>query len=588
VDGLTLLTSTTAFLLLLQSQAGIVEASILTALLVIPLMGLSIDLVNWLATLSLYPPHRLPRLRFDHGVPPDCRTMVVVPVILHRPADVDDVLKTAEANHVANADANVLFGFLVDFPDAPLQHMPEDAALLEKIIAGTRELNQRYAGGRANAFHVFPRERRWNEIEGKWMGWERKRGKICEFNRLVLKGAPTSYLVDDLGAEALAGIRFAIVLDADTRLPLGAAVRLIATMAHPLNAPVVDERDGSIVSGYTVIQPRIRTLVDYSRPTRYATWFRSGLFAATRYYPQDVHHCLFGDVVFCGKGIYDIAAFDRSQSGWIPENALLCHDHLEGMHGRVGLAWDVVLRDNFPENRVVYGRRAHRWIRGDWQVIRWVRSMVPTETGELRPSRLSLLNRWRLVENLRFTLLSLATFCALVMGWLLLPAPAAVAWTIAVLLIHANPMILAPLTSPIRAIGGQISWHRAWREMFEAAREECGRMLFVLAFLTYEVTTAADAIGRTLYRLFRGRKGMLEWTAAVEAARSVECGTPSVVWSEMRMATAATLLAAVAVVFLNPAAVVGAMPLLILWLLAPQFAYWTALPPSNGRPDRAP
>jgi len=239
------------------------------------------------------------------------------------------------------------------------------------------------------------------------MGWERKRGKLHELNLLLRGRGETAFSVHIGDLEVLGEIKYVITLDADTILPREGAQRLVATLAHPLNRAVFDPRSGAVVAGYTVLQPGVEITSTSANLSRFTRIFAGdvGLDLYTRAV-SNVYQDLFGEGIYIGKGIYDVDAFERSLAGRMPENSLLSHDLIEGIHGRVGLVTDVVLYEEYPPHYFVYLRRSRRWIRGDWQLLPWLLPWVPSVDNRPLPNTLSVIAQWKILDNLRRSLLS--------------------------------------------------------------------------------------------------------------------------------------------------------------------------------------
>jgi len=571
---LTTLQAAVCALVLIRAGAGTIPTTVLVLALLLPLLAMSVDLVNWVAWVLLHPPQKLPRIRFRNAIPDELRSLVVIPAMLHSVDDVDTILEMTEANYLSNRDPNIRFAILTDFPDGAQQQMAGDAPLLEAMTRGLQRLNERYGTSLDVVFSLLHRERQWNERQRAWMAWERKRGKIVELNELIVSGTTGGLQLRIGDLAAIRSVRYIISLDADTRLPMGVAARLIGTIAHPLNAARA-RADGSLARGFTVIQPRIRTVNGAASATPFASWFRSKQFTSALDYLQDVHQSLVGTSLYCGKGIYDVPAFHASLVERVPENALLSHDHFEGMHGRVGVALDVVISEDYPTNVLSFMRRLHRWTRGDWQVLPWLLPIVPSPGGRFVRTRFAPIDRWRIFENLRSSLLPVATLASLVLGWLLIPRHA-LAWTIALSAIYAHQAFVMPLAGPVRAAKGSISWHGLAGETMHRFAQQAGRLIFPLTFLGYQAVTVIDAVSRTLYRLFVSRRNLLEWTAAAQSARSIRM-TSSFMWRELRAGVLLTAAIAVVLAIQAPQSLPVAAPFLLLWLFAPQFAYWTGL-----------
>ena len=557
----------------------------------IPAVTVGVGLVTWLVT-QVSPPRTLPRLDFDSGVPSDCQTMVVVPALLSAARDVQTLTQQLELHYLRNSDPNVTFALLTDFADAPSRQMPEDASLIEAARSAVGRLNSLYQRDGRPPFYLFHRERRWNPAEDCWMGWERKRGKLAEFNRVLRGATDTSYVVTvgDLGR--LPEIRYVITLDADTVVMRESTQRLVATLAHPLNQAEfgpdgpVGPGGARVVAGYTILQPR----VDIQPMSANETWFArvfsgdTGLDLYTRA-ASDAYQDLFGEGIFVGKGIYDVDAFHRSLAGRIPENALLSHDLFEGIHGRAALVSDVVVLEDYPSHYLAHAMRALRWIRGDWQLLPWLAPRVPGEGGQRLPNRLTVIGYWKLLDNLRRSLLTPMLLALFVAAWVVLPGSALV-WS----LVAAFSLGVPVLTSLFNAVVGVarevIRGRTGGRPMvagigdqFRAVRLDVLRWLFTLTVLPFEAVSAVSAIAVTLWRVFVTHRRMLQWVTAARVARLFgNQRERSVVGVQMVPGPIAALLALVLVLWLAPWNLPVALPFLLAWLLSPEIAYRASQP----------
>jgi cyclic beta-1,2-glucan synthetase len=386
---------TLGFLVALHAWLPAGTAGVLLLLLVVlPLLGVSVSVVNWVVA-RFVGARTLPRMDFREGIPREYRTVVAVPMLLTTPEDIRGVVHTLEVNYQANPDPALTFALLSDHTDADEARLPGDDTLLEVARSEIARLNRLYGEGEAGPFLLLHRGRRFNPGEGRWMGWERKRGKLHDLNSLLL-GHPSELWLAEGDGERLQGVPFVLTLDADTLLPRGAAPRLVGTLAHPLNRPKVGP-GGRIRTGYSVLQPRLEILPEAGGGSPFLRIFGGvqglDLYAHAAF---DVYQDLFDEGIFAGKGIYDVAAFEASLSGRVPDNTILSHDLFEGSHGRAGLVSDVILLEDFPGHPLVHARRAHRWVRGDWQLLPWLAPRVPMADGRKGPNVLSLLSRWKI------------------------------------------------------------------------------------------------------------------------------------------------------------------------------------------------
>jgi cyclic beta-1,2-glucan synthetase len=534
----------------------------------LPLSELAINLVNLILTAEI-PPRPLPKLALREGIPPSLRTMVVVPAIIDSLGRVAALIDDLEVRFLGNRDAHLHFGLLSDFADASEASRAQDDALLAYARAGIDTLNERYGAGR---FYLFHRERRWNEGEQRWMGWERKRGKLSEFNRLLRGASDTSFTVIHGDRTILASIRFVITLDSDTQLPMEAARRLVGALAHPLNLPRFDPVAGRVTEGYGVLQPRVGVNLVSANRSVFAKVY-SGHVGIDPYTTavSDVYQDLFQEGSYVGKGIYHVDAFEAALANRVPENALLSHDLFEGSYARAGLCTDIHVVDDYPTHYLAFTARLHRWARGDWQIARWLWRTVPDASRRPVRNTLPAIARWKILDNLRRSLMAPALMVLLVTGWTILPGSALI-WTIMAALVLAFPAYVQvgrSLSGRVRGvpIAQHISAERD--NVVTSARQS----LLSAAFLAHQAWLMGDAIGRTLFRLLVSRRQLLEWVTADRFAGLTH--TPSHVFRSMWAAPVLALAAAVLVAVLSPGRLLLALPVIVLWVISPTIAYLT-------------
>jgi cyclic beta-1,2-glucan synthetase len=547
-------------------------------LMALPASELAIALVQRLAARGA-PPRRLPRLDFAAGIPDDARTMVVVPTLLTSVRAVGELVEHLEVLALGNLDPRIHFAILGDFVDAPAREMPEDGAILEAARAGIERLNARFGEGSAGRFYLFHRVRQWNPGEGVWMGWERKRGKLEEWNRVLRGATDTSFTVQVGDLSILGSVRYCLTLDSDTRLPRDAARRLIGIATHPLNRARFDARLGRVTEGYGILQPRVSVTMASAAGSLFARLYagHTGVDPYTTAV-SDTYQDLFGEGIFTGKGLYDVDAFMAALKGRVPENALLSHDLFEGLYARTALVTDVEVVDDYPSSVLVHARRQHRWVRGDWQILRWLFPWVPSASGFTR-NRLPLVSRWKIFDNLRRSLVAPATVALLFLGWAFLPG-SAVAWTAAILAAVAFP--LYPLI--LQAASGprpQQPWRVFLRATWEDGRTALAQVLLQLTFLASQAYERSHAIALTLVRLTATQRRLLEWeTAAASAARGTDVtrATPRPFLLEMIASPLLALAGLLLLLAVRPGALPAALPLLALWAAAPLIAYALSRP----------
>ncbi|HVH40075.1 MAG TPA: glucoamylase family protein, partial [Gemmatimonadaceae bacterium] len=559
---------------LLPSAVAIWLPVVLVAFL--PAADIAVNVINQLVTAFL-PPRTLPKLDLPvHGVPPEYRTAVVIPTLFANIDGVHEALSNLESQFLANREAHLHFAVLSDYTDAETETTPHDAAVIAAAEQGVRALNARYAPRDQDAFYLFHRPRRWNQKQGVWMGWERKRGKLAEFNRFLRGGADGAFSLVIGDVPTIRQVRYVITLDSDTVLPPEAAPALIGALAHPLNRAVYDEERRKVVAGYGIIQPRVGISLASAHRSRFAA-LHSGHPGVDPYTTavSDVYQDLYGEGSFTGKGIYDVDAFERATHGRFPENTLLSHDLIEGNYARAGLATEISVHDDYPTRYLTWSRRKHRWIRGDWQLLPWITSRVPGPDGPER-NRLGILSRWKILDNLRRSLTEISQLLLIVAGWTFLPG-SPFRWTLLGLGAIAAPWIVSLLLAVVRP-----PREKSWRAYYDAVGQDAivslRQFAVAVIFLPHQATLSVDAIVRTLWRMGVTKRNLLEWQTA-SLTEKATAGSAQQVWKAMWPAVALTLVLAAVALRESPAV----LPLVLLWLAAPAIAHALGAPPTRRR-----
>ncbi|HRH61210.1 MAG TPA: cyclic beta 1-2 glucan synthetase, partial [Chitinophagaceae bacterium] len=440
-----LLTFSIAFLLFLKAYTDDEKTGLLVGvgiLSVISASHLALLLVNWITTI-LVQPKQLPRMDYSSGIPNDQRTLVAIPAMLTDLEQTEKLVEELEVRFLANRDPNLLFALLTDFKDADEESLPEDEGLVAFAVKKIEALNSKYGRKENDTFFFFHRPRKWNAKEGVWMGWERKRGKLAELNAL-LKGKEQSSFSVIIGEEKIyTTVKYVITLDTDTQLPREAAWKLTGIMAHPLNHAEYNAKKKRITEGYGVVQPRIAISLHGATRSLFSHMHEndSGIDPYTRV-TSDVYQDLFAEGSFIGKGIYDVDVFEKLLNNRFPENRILSHDLLEGAYTRCAFASDVQLYEEYPSSYSIDINRRHRWIRGDWQIANWFLNFVPDSKGRLRKNPVSALSRFKIFDNLRRSLVPVALFILLTMGWTILSS--GWFWTLCVTgIIFLSPVLIS-------------------------------------------------------------------------------------------------------------------------------------------------
>jgi len=526
----------------------------------------------------------LPGLDLRDGVPSHLRTMVAVPILLTTQAALEEQIERLEIHHLASPEGELYFALLSDWTDAATETVAGDDALLDAAVAGIASLNRRYGPAAAgDRFLLLHRRRVWNEGQKRWMGWERKRGKLHELNQLLRGAADTTFIA--VGGPPFtpppappAGVRYVITLDADTRMPRETARRLVGKMAHPLNHPRFDAGTRRIVEGYGVLQPRITPSLPIGREGSPFQRIFSSMSGIDPYSSavSDVYQDLFGEGSYTGKGIYDVDAFEAALDGRVLESTLLSHDLFEGTFARAGLVSDIEVVEEFPSRYDVAAARQHRWARGDWQLLPWILGRGDASVADRNTSALPLIGRWKMLDNLRRSLSAPASIAALLAGWTL-PLHAAAVWTGFVLSTIALSTLLPVLAAivPRRARTTARSHLRALAADVQLASSQTA---LLIVFLAHQAWLMADAIGRTLFRLLVTGRHLLDWVTAAQAKVSPRLDL-SGFYRQMEGGVALGILAAVVVWLVGSDAWPVAAPFVLAWIASPAIARWTSLSP---------
>ena len=555
---------------------------------IIGVSALAVPLVNLLVTLVL-PPRVLPRLDFSQGIPTVHRTIVIVPTLLSQLQEIDDLVEALEIRYLGNRDPNLFFALLTDFPDAPERTLPDDDALLAHVRAAIQALNETYREDRPCIFYLFHRPRVWNPYERLWMGYERKRGKLEQFNALLRGGEQTAFsdIVGD--ASILGSIKYVITLDTDTQLPREAACKLIGNIAHPLNRPVYDADKGRIVKGYAILQPHTSISLTSAGQSRFTKLFagESGIDPYTREV-SDVYQDIFGEGSFTGKGIYDVDAFRQAVDGRFPENLILSHDLLESGYARSALVTDVDLIEEHPASYAIEASRRHRWIRGDWQLAGWLLPRVPGPPGpngakaKWQPNPLTALSVWKILDNLRRSLVPPSLLTLLAGGWLFGPGSVWF-WTLLVAGVVFLPTLLGAVIELIRK-----PEERDWLVHLILTSKSVGHpivlALLSLVLLPYDTLIYLDAILRSGVRMLFTQRGLLLWHMRSYASRNAR-RTLAAFFLEMWIAPFLALALAFALWQIRPVEWFFWGPILLLWLISPVVGWWISVPLMFLEPD---
>ncbi|ADK16855.1 N,N'-diacetylchitobiose phosphorylase [Clostridium ljungdahlii DSM 13528] len=529
--------------------------------LFIPLSDIFISIFNWSVN-KLVKPRFIPKIEFRDGVPEKFSTVVVIPAIINDIKQVKKLIGDIEVYYLANEEKNLYFALLGDFKDSLEREEKDDKLIVDTALNEIEKLNKQYSQGQKDKFYFLSRFRKYNEKEGKWIGWERKRGKLMEFNSLIRGSDNTSYDVISGDIKNLYDVKYVITLDADTKLPKDTARFLIGAMAHPLNIPYLNRDGKKVIRGHGLMQPRVSVSVLSANKTLHSSIFsgETGIDVYTNAI-SDVYEDLFDEGIFTGKGIYDVDVFNSVLKGEIPENSVLSHDLLEGSYTRAALVTDIELVDGYPAYYNTSCKRLHRWVRGDWQLLPWL----------FKKSSLNRLSKWKIIDNLRRSIIAPSVMVLIIVSMTLFK-------NLNDFLVVAFVSILSPIlfdvsetvVSPIRGNGlsGKISNFKTVVEQF----------FLILSFLPYQAYLMLDAIIRTLYRLFISKKNLLQWQTAADAEATCKKGLESYLRS-MWIGSALGIIIAFLGFRSSVEDAVLVVPSCIIWIFSP----WIAFNISNER-----
>lgn len=525
--------------------------------LIVPCSEIVISILNWSIN-YLSTPRFVPKMELKDGIDEDNSTVVIIPTIINNKKRAEELVEHMEIYYLANKLDNLYFALLGDLKDSQKEKEDDDDEIIKFTLEQVKKLNKKYSSGKDDIFYYFCRPRKYNEKEAKWLAWERKRGKIMEFNNLLRGDKNTSFNFISGNIEKLKECKYVITLDADTKLPRNAARKLIGAMSHVLNQPVIDEKNKKVIRGYGLLQPRISVDVISANKTLYSKIFSGevGIDVYTKAI-SDVYQDSFGEGIFTGKGIYNVDVFNYMLKDKVPENTVLSHDLLEGSYVKAGLVTDIELIDGYPAYYNSSSKRLHRWARGDWQLLPWI----------FKGNGLNALSRWKLIDNLRRSLLAPSIMLLVALSFNVLP-DGTDKWIVAAILASISPILFDVtefVTSPIKGISlsGRIS----------SIKTVFYQVFLIIGFIPYQGCLMLDAIIKTLYRLTISKKNLLEWQTAEDAERK----SGKTLISYIRFMWKGSFLSLVICVlaFLkSTTAGISMLPFTIVWFLSPAIAYY--------------
>ena len=538
---------------------------------------LAVSLINFLSTLLVHP-KLLPRMDFSKKIPLESSALIIIPVMLADKAEIEKLIEALEVRYLANRNGNLHFGLLTDFLDAPTEILPGDKILIELVTEKINGLNVKYARPLNDLFLLFHRPRLWNPSENSWMGYERKRGKLSALNS-ILRGGPKEQFSVIIGDQSIfPSIKYVITLDADTQLPIGAAWKLVATMAHPLNQAWYNDKLKRVTRGYGILQPRVSLSLPEENSSIYMRMHTndSGIDPYTRA-SSDVYQDLFSEGSFIGKGIYEVDIFKKVLDNTFSKNSILSHDLIEGCYIRSGLISDVELFEKYPTSYRSDMKRVLRWVRGDWQIFAWILPFIPGIQKKWHKNPLSLLSRWKIIDNIRRSLIPIALTAFIILGWFALPS--FLFWAVIITGMIVIPIIITSIWNTISKPKDVIIIHHI-RNSFYSIFDILKKTIFIFICFPYEAFSNLKAILQTLWRMVISKKHLLEWNPFSNEEISNPSGLRAYYYS-MWISPALTVIIFIYIVIFAPIKLIIVLPILLLWTISPTITWWISKPLSK-------
>ena len=500
---------------------NIVLSLILSILLLIPIETIFTQIAQYILGKTKNT-KIIPKLDFRNGIPEQNATFVVIPTIIKNGKRVEELMHKLEVYYIANKSDNIYFALLGDCSTSSNEEEGFDEEVINTGKKMVDILNKKYPDEKFTKFNFIYRKRMWNEGEEAYLGWERKRGLLNQFNEYILGNISNPFKTNTItNLASMPPIKYIITLDADTDLVLNSAKELIGAMAHILNKPELNKSEDLVIAGHALIQPRIGIDLMSSIKSLY-TKIYAGAGGVDVYANaiSDIYQDNFEEGIFTGKGIYDLKIFSKILNNEMPENTILSHDLLEGSYLRCGLATDIMLMDGYPVGYNSSKSRLHRWIRGDWQIIIWLKDKIKNKRGEIKNNPLNILSKYKIFDNLVRSLLEVSSVLTIIYMCILDYFYKIKIWPIitTVLIAVLTPTVIDVINKIVFKREGE-KRQKTFNKTLSGINASLLRGLFTLATLPDKAYMSANAICKTLYRLKVSKKHMLEWVTAEEAEK---------------------------------------------------------------------
>lgn len=510
--------------LYIYKQTNIVLSIITFILTFIPATEIATEIIQYLLNKIVKPTH-IPKMDYINGIPKNQATMVIIPTIVKSPKKVKDLISKLEVFYLANISENIYFTLLGDASASSKEKEEIDEEIIKMGRKEIERLNKKYPNsiGEMGKFQFIYRKRTWNDKESCYLGWERKRGMINQLNEYLLGKIENPFRENTMEPfrenNMLPQIKYIITLDSDTNLVLNSGLELIGAASHILNKPELNKSNDAVIGGHALIQPRVGIDLVSARKSLFTKIFAgSGGVDPYANAISDIYQDNFQEGIFTGKGIYDLEIFSTVLSHEIPENTVLSHDLLEGSYLRCALATDILLLDGFPYKYDAYIQRMSRWIRGDWQIIGWLRKKIKTKDEVNKKNPLNTLSKFKILDNLRRSLVEILVFITLIVLSTIKLTNGINIWpVIMVMLITITMPTLLDIISYIIQKDDTKTSHKYFAKTISLFKASILRGIFALAFLPHKAYVSLDAIIRTIYRMSISKKNLLQWTTSEEA-----------------------------------------------------------------------
>ena len=488
-------------------------------ILLIPTSELVIQIIQYILG-KIVKPKMIPKLEFVNGIDKENKTMVIIPTILKSKEKVKELTRKLEVYYLANKSKNIYFTLLGDCSESQKEEEEFDKEVIEEGKKQIQLLNEKYKSEENDLpiFNFIYRKRVWNEKENSYLGWERKRGMISQLNEYLLGNIEnpfrTNTIEESKQRKKTKEIKYIITLDADTDLILNSAFELVGAMAHILNRPIIDKEKNIVINGYGIMQPRVGINLDISYKSLFTKIFAGsgGLDSYTNAI-SDIYQDNFKEGIFTGKGIYDLQVYSTVLKNQIPENIVLSHDLLEGCYLRCALTSDILVMDGYPTKYNSYMNRLSRWVRGDWQITKWMGSKSP----------LNLLSKYKIFDNLRRSLLEVSIIIAMIYTNILgIIYKKNIYMIISILLIITTfPYWLEILNYLIFKREGEKK-QKTFTPKISGIKGDILRGIITLGCLPYKAFISIKSIIKTIYRRLITHKHLLEWMTSEEAEKQAK------------------------------------------------------------------